>query len=491
MSRIGVDGDKLDMAFQTAFSLAAELCNAIPESPTLEVGADGARRYTNPLNGAWTIGIHNFSNDNPRHTSSNINAGPLANRSEAYTSRVVGYDWAMVSPLLQYAMSAVNIVHEAVVDGNVIVGYNSHWERPTISEARPQYQCHAAISCYRVMAALGMIEKNDYKFGIKNAAGLQSMLVLQGSALSLSLSLYMTNNDVDRWMWSCMHEDNGVGMSAVKNKIRTLTLNHVIPSLAHIMFGRATRAGHTVRDDVEAYYALEIERSQWAASIPIPFFATLQWAAKFALKTYVDVKGQHGNVTDVYTTMYVEITTENRLALPWYASTGNTYRRLPRMLSLPARAAPTFMPISVDNWAVQTLGRHGPEALDNGFVANVFCTSLKYHCRDVAAPNSILILNGPIASTTFASTLWGVSPTEYPDPPNMHFLYKEVSNAAIGEQKESPNVQVRIVHPEGPTQARPLEGVPSTAAPQNEPPPNPLEPPVQRSASPRGQPNTT
>lgn len=56
-----------DMAFHIAFSLAAELSASLPESPTLEVNQAPAHRYTDPLSGAWTIGVHNLHADNPRH----------------------------------------------------------------------------------------------------------------------------------------------------------------------------------------------------------------------------------------------------------------------------------------------------------------------------------------------------------------------------------------------------------------------------------------
>lgn len=418
-----------DMAFQLAFSLAAELMSSLPESPTMTVAAEPAHRYTNPLTGAWTFGVHHFSDETPRHTTSDINAGPLANRSEVYTSRVCGYNWAAVSPLLQYSQSVAQITNEAVLEENQVVAYKSFWTTNTLIEDRPQYQCHTSHSAYRVMACLGLIDKNDYSFEVRNPAGLQSMLVLQGAALTMSLSLYMTNNDFDRWMWSCLHPDRVVAMSASKNKIRSTLLNHVIPLSANNLMARPSRAGHTIQDDITAYYGVEINRNNWALSVPIPYFAILQWAAKFELPVYADLPGMHGNVTENYTTSYVEITQKDRRVLPWYASTGNTFRRLPRILSQPQRAAPVFLPISIENWAVQTIGRNGPSPEANGFVSNVFCVSLKYHFRDVAAPSTILLMSSPMGTSTFARTLWGVEPTSYPDPPNLHFLFKEVTSA--------------------------------------------------------------
>lgn len=218
-----------DMAFQLAFSLAAELSAGMPESPTMSVAPDGAHRYQSPLSGAWTIGVHDFANDNPRHTTSNINSGPLANRMEMYTSRVCGYNWATVSPLLQYSQSTAAITNLAVTENNNIVAYQSYWTSKTLTESRPQYQCHSCHSVYRIMLGLGLIDKNDYKYELRTPAGLQSMLVMQGAALSMSLSLYLTNNDMDRWMWSGLHEDRTVAMTTSKNKLRSVLLGHVIP----------------------------------------------------------------------------------------------------------------------------------------------------------------------------------------------------------------------------------------------------------------------
>lgn len=400
-----------DMAFQLAFSMAAELTSGLPESPTMEVANVAAHRYQNPLNGAWTIGQRHYTDDNPRHTTSDINAGLVANRSETYIARVCGYNWATVSPLLQYSQSVAGITNVAVIENDVLVAYQSYWTLNTLIEDRPQYQCHAAHSTYRVMTALGLINKNDYKLEIRTPAGLQSMLVFQGSALSMSLSLYLTNNDFDRWLWSGLHPDRTVAMSSSRNKINSTLLNHIIPLPGLAVFARNSRPNHTIGQDITGYYGVELNRQHWALSIPIPFFATLQWAAKFNLPTYVSIPGHHGNVTEEYTTSYVEITCSERLALPWYASTGNTFRRMPRILSLSPRNAPVFLPISVDNWAIQTIGRNGSEPTANGFVSNVFCVLLRYHYRDVATPASVLLLSGPIGTPHL------LQPTSYPDPP--------------------------------------------------------------------------
>lgn len=461
-----------DMAFQLAFSLAAELSATLPESPTLEVGAAVAHRYADPLNGAWTFGVHNFSNDNPRHTSSDITAGALANRSDTFTGLVNGYNWAAVSPLQQYAHSQTAITNEAVIEDNQIVAYRSFWTNPNVTKPRPQYQAHCAHSVFRILSALGFIEKNDYHFQLRTPAGLQSMIVLQASALSLSTALYLTRNDLDRWMWSFLQQANINVTKSANNKVSTVTLNHIIPVCTATTLASNSRVGVTIKQDIERYYGIEINRNEWALSICMPYFAVLQWAAKFEIPMFLAIKSVYGNVTDDYTTQYVEVDATTRSALPWYASTGNSYRRIPRVRRDVPHATPTFVPTSLDNWAVQTLGRSGPSPNDNGFVSNVLCLSMRYHYRDVSKHGSALILSNYTAD--MAATLWSVSPTEYPDPPNMSFLYKVVRNAGSGEQKESPVAELRLQHSTGPTQALSVAPAPVPREGDRDPPTNPL-----------------
>lgn len=76
-----------DMAFHIAFSLAAELSASLPESPTLEVNQAPAHRYTDPLSGAWTIGVHNLHADNPRHTTSDIKTYRIRKTEYALNTR--------------------------------------------------------------------------------------------------------------------------------------------------------------------------------------------------------------------------------------------------------------------------------------------------------------------------------------------------------------------------------------------------------------------
>ncbi|KPJ17409.1 hypothetical protein RR48_08595 [Papilio machaon] len=151
----------VNMAFQLALSLAAEIFSCMPESPYLETAPDGARRYENPLNGAWTFGVQHLSTDNPRHTTSDISGGPLTNRPERYTANVHAYNFAAVSPLQQYPASMVEITNEAVIEGGAVVGYKSYWKSSQPKVDVPQYQAHTSYSVFRVLASLGMIEKND------------------------------------------------------------------------------------------------------------------------------------------------------------------------------------------------------------------------------------------------------------------------------------------------------------------------------------------
>ncbi|CAG5001343.1 unnamed protein product [Parnassius apollo] len=409
-----------DMAFQLAFSLASELSAGLPESPTLEVAPEPNHRYQHPLNGAWTI----------------------------------------VSPLLQYSQSTARVEHRAIVEDDRVVAYSSHWQSFELEADRPQYQCHTAHSVYRVMLALGLIEKNDYKMELRTVGGLQSMLVLKAAAITLSVALYLTHNDMDRWMWSSLYSEGTSGVVSAQNKLRTVTLNYVIPLSAHHLMQRASRTGSTVGQDITAYYGLDINRNQWALSIPMPIFAVLQWAAKFDIRVYAEVVGVHGNVKDNYCTMHVEVTPSTRYTMPWYTSTGNTFSRIPRLLSILPRGTPSFIPISIDDWAVQTPNAWAPEPLTNGFVSMVTCTSLRYHYRDVDGAASLLVLNPSISNVPFSRTFWGVSPTEYPDPPNLPFLYKAVANAGTGQQSVSQVVELENKKPPGPTQARPSDPPP-------------------------------
>lgn len=442
-----------DMAFQVAFSLAADISSSLPESPTLQTAVAPAHRYLDPLSGAWTFGQQHLCEDNPRHTTSDINAGVIANRRTKYTCLVNGYNWASLTPMLQYSHSIAEVQHNAVIEGGQVVGFTSHWTAPTLSVPRAQYKCHSAGSVYRILSAMGAIDKNDYNFSIRTPAGLQSMLVLQATALTLSTTLYLTNNDIDRWMWA-NHMPLGLLSSAsALDKVRTMTGGHVLSPDTSTLFAITVRNGNTIEREIRHYYGLEISRNAWALSVPVPYFSVLQWAAKFGVKAHVVVRGQYGNVSDDYATSYVEITTEQRSALPWYASTGNTFTRLPRLLLQASHAASTFVPISVENWALQTLGHTAPRPINNGYVSNTLCLSLRYHYRDVKKNNSLTILNGQIGVSTFGDNLWAVTPTEYPDPPNLSFLYKAVNSEASGVQKESPNVEIKVQHRAGPHQA--------------------------------------
>lgn len=223
----------------------------------------------------------------------------------------------------------------------------------------PQYKCHTSHSStylprvvYRVLCALGMIDKNDYRFEIRTPAALQSMLVLHASALSLSTTVYLTRNDLDRWMWSGLQSGGNFALVSCKNKIRSTTINHMVPLPTADLFAKPSRQGHVIKDDIQAYYGLEMTRREWVLSVSVPVFAVLQWAAKFDLDMYASVPGNIGEISEQYSGIYVEISTENRLALPWYASTGNSYKRIPRIYALPPNANPGFVPMSLDNWEV-------------------------------------------------------------------------------------------------------------------------------------------
>ncbi|CAG4953047.1 unnamed protein product [Parnassius apollo] len=119
---------------------------------------------------------------------------------------------------------------------------------------------------------------------------------------------------------------------------------------------------------------------------------------------------------------------------------------------------------------IQTLNSWAPEPVSNGFVSNVLCTSMKYHYRDVNWPSSLLDLSPAMANVAFSKTLWGVSPTEYPDPPNLALLCKAVSSAGTGGQSESQQVEVAVRHSPGPTQAQPAEPAPRAPEATKTPP---------------------
>lgn len=108
---------------------------------------------------------------------------------------------------------------------------------------------------------------------------------------------------------------------------------------------------------------------------------------------------------------------------------------------------------------------------------------MRYHYRDTKKNTSVYILSSQLANESFARTLWGVSPTEYPDPPNMSILVKAVNSAGPGRQKESSTVETRVKKDTGPKQASPAD--PAPVVKEGQPEPTPVPSKAEKNTSPR------
>lgn len=219
----------VSMAFQLAVTLAAELSSVLPESPMMHSADEG--RYADELSGGWTIGAHNMNNRRPRHTCSNIDEGTEDNIRNRLRRLLHGYAFAATSPMQHPAMSYTTLAEVAVIQQEAYAGTATYWQNQTPEHVHPQYQCNVANSVYRVLAGLGLIIKDDYRYKFRTPGGLSNVITMQGVALTLSLGLALVRSDVSRKAWSGLGVNEApVSQTPIRAWVSNLTQGMLLPT---------------------------------------------------------------------------------------------------------------------------------------------------------------------------------------------------------------------------------------------------------------------
>lgn len=417
----------VSMAFQLAVTLAAELASIVPESPALHAADDGL--YSDELSGGWTIGAHDMNSRRPRHTCTNVDEGTEDNIRTRLRRMLHGYSFASTSPMQQHALSYTTLAESTIVaDGNYI-GTSTYWQSQTPEHVHPQYQCNVANSIYRVLAGLGMIIKDDYKYQFCTTGGLSNVITMQGVALTLSLGLALTKSDVSRRAWSGIGVNEApVSQTPIRTWIFNLTQGMVLPTNTDAHMTSKINANFSISSEIEAYYGIPTTSQLWGQAICMPYPAFLQWGATFSIDMVGSYTITEGVITANLESPHLLVDNENNSAISWLATTLDTHAYLPALYMDHARTVPYMLHMSAEDWQIHTAGDAHTYAVPSGLMSNLICTSLKHHYRHVASPGVALIINKNAMRSKVAA--WSVASLQYPDPPNLDFLQKLGSTAS-------------------------------------------------------------
>ncbi|XP_045541350.1 uncharacterized protein LOC106711325 isoform X2 [Papilio machaon] len=182
---------------------------------------------------------------------------------------------------------------------------------------------------------------------------------------------------------------------------------------------------------------------------------------------FMAIDAEYGPISSTQQTMYIELNSQHRSALPWYASSGCTAASAPRMVLCRETLGPVFLPFSVDQWEVLTVGRNGHD-VGEALVSSILTPSLKYHMRDCRSEDKVLVINQKMNSKSVAQKAWSVDPAMYPDPPNFTFLVKQVAGANDQTSGTSNTPDVEEKKGLGPTQAAPIGQIIMPVQPKTE-----------------------
>lgn len=411
----------VSMAFQLAVTLAAELSSIVPESPTLHADNDGL--YNDALAGAWTIGPHNFNNRRPQHACTNVNDGTEDNVKMRLRRMLHGYAFASVSPMQQHAMSYTTLAESTITDAETYIGTATRWQAHTPEHVHPQYQCNVANSVYRILAGLGFIVKDDYRYGFRTPGGLSNVVTMQGVALSLSLGLALVKSDVSRKAWSGLGVNEApVSQTPIRKWVSSMTQGMLLSANTDAYMATNVNGNFSISAEIELYYGLNTTSVLWGQAICMPYPSFLQWGEAFS----VDMVGKYditeGVITARIESPHLQVEHTNNEAISWLATALDTFAYLPSTFLDYARTVPFMLNLSAEDWQLHTAGDSHTYSVPAGLTSNLICASLRHHYRHVSSPGVALIINKNAMRAKIAA--WSVAPLQYPDPPNIAFLNK-------------------------------------------------------------------
>lgn len=449
------------MAFHFAVSLASEIASYLPESPRLH--GDDTGNYNDAVGGLWSLGVHNFNQRRPRHTTSDLNAGEIAVVNTRICRLLHGFSFGTVSPLQTHALSYTTLAHEEVMQEGVYMGHATFWHASTPDHVVDQYQCNIANSVYRILNVMHLIVKDDYSFSFPTHGGLQNTVTQHAVLLSLSLGMMLIKSDVTRRAWSGLGVNEApLSQTPIREMVKKTCHGLLIPLNIDTHMALHINGNFSINNEIDAYYGMDAGNEQWGVSICMPYVSFLQWAAKDNISLTHSIVASDGVITANLESPHLVVDHTNSHAVTWVAGTLDTFSYLPACFLDYQRAVPYMLHMSVEDW--QSCTAHSNDLLPapSGMMSNLMTLGLKHHYRHVTAPGQALVINKYAQRTS--AEMWSVSTLVYPDPVELSFLRPGVKEEA---RKEKTNTkEQKILEPPRVEEAPAQPQIPGTGTQQ-------------------------
>lgn len=347
--------------------------------------------------------------------------------SGARRELLVGFNFSAITPLHQHTTGLVKVtynVNDGVKDGHYYVmtvqwGNCGAGANP-IQYYQAKYQVPTCSSLMRLSISCGLIETRDQGYLLKSGAATANFLNMQGMALSGSMALFLSSNDlsVNHWLGWNSTFDQTLRNSFYQNITKRATQWLVMWSDMASVLAATNEWGW---DKIDEYYGLDPTTSPDIFShSPIPIHFFLQWSKKLEynqtcpeFQTDVDFDHERTMI------MGVVLRESDKQWKSVAFSTIDFAKYKPNLYTAPVSGEHREVFMWIDRWAFDSTSHLGVYGNPSTYESSTWIDSVRYSQFVSSRTNHYIVKNCRLAIKGDDTRLVRVSSVQYPDPPSI------------------------------------------------------------------------
>ncbi|UHK03144.1 MAG: hypothetical protein SOSTV1_gp1 [Sanya orius sauteri totivirus 1] len=233
--------------------------------------------------GCWTVGGGPLVSEttNPLHTieSRDFLAGAVGASNVDARKRMIGYNFGLLSPSMQYTASLHAAARFKEADLGTLVVFD-HAEDIIASKRffNPQYRLHTCTSLYRLGIVLGLLETTHLTVPVSTAGGLQNFITNNAVLMSMAVSAMLISS---RMTANAFNLSDRLMEEVVKDNVRFIIDQAFVQLIYPQDIGLLARSTEEwAWNCVDDYYDEDIGSESWQFFTPLSSPAMIQWWSK-------------------------------------------------------------------------------------------------------------------------------------------------------------------------------------------------------------------